>query len=186
MVFPESRVPNELWGEVLQNVDEYDKSTFKSFSLTCRAFCGISRPRLFSDIRFTPYAIGRTCPALLPSPSEVDRRIERLDFLCSGEIAPLVRSCHISAYEPPYGSNESSFSTDTPYILLDALFERLVRFTGLRRLSAFRIPFTQARVDILFRLPHLSYLDVNSCTVTPGGHIQPSAQASIIQKTCVT
>ncbi|KAJ7830391.1 hypothetical protein B0H13DRAFT_2433663 [Mycena leptocephala] len=36
---------------------------------------------------------------------------------------------------------------------------------------------SNARVDILFRLPHLSYLDVNSCTVTPGGHIQPSAQA---------
>ncbi|KAJ6479613.1 hypothetical protein C8R45DRAFT_933422 [Mycena sanguinolenta] len=94
MTLPQSRVPYELWGRILENVRNFwddDKPTIKNFSLTCRDFCGISRPRLFSKIRFTPYFTDSKGRALLPSPSEVERRIERLDFLSSPGVASLVR-----------------------------------------------------------------------------------------------
>ncbi|KAJ6479626.1 hypothetical protein C8R45DRAFT_1216185 [Mycena sanguinolenta] len=171
MTLPESQVPDELWEEVLENVCEYDRPTLESFSLTCRAFCGISRPRLFSKIYFTPYFTDQG-PVLLPSPTEVERRIERLDFLSSTGIAALVQQCHISPHTS-YGYREIwSFSTDAPYILLDALFERLPRFTGLQQLTLFRISLTHARVDILFRLPKLSKLHISWCSITPKDHVQ--------------
>ncbi|KAJ6479601.1 hypothetical protein C8R45DRAFT_1155614 [Mycena sanguinolenta] len=146
-----SRVPNELWCEVLESVGEYDRSTGESFSLTCRAFCGITRARLFSKIRFTPYFIDSKGRALLPSPSEVDRRIERLDFLSSPGVASFRK--------------DWTFSTDTPYVLLDALFKRLVLFTSLQGRDLSHIILTQARVNILFRLPHLSQLHVFRCAI---------------------
>jgi hypothetical protein len=67
-----------------------------------------------------------------------------------------------------------SSSTDTPYILLDALFQRLEHFTGLQRLHTFRIHFTQARVDILSHLPKLFELHLSGCAVAPGEHIETS------------
>ncbi|KAJ6479625.1 hypothetical protein C8R45DRAFT_1155666 [Mycena sanguinolenta] len=177
MELSESRLPNELWAEILKNVSDYHKSTAESFSLTCRVFCGVSRPRLFSRIDFTSYVIGKNGLPLLPSPSEIDRRIKRLDFVCSAEIAPLVRECHIQGQTLSSGWYTWSFSTGTPYILLDALFERLARFTGLQRLYASQISFTQARVDILFRLLHLSQVHVSGCTVTSGESIAPPPRA---------
>ncbi|KAJ6529629.1 hypothetical protein B0H19DRAFT_1082744 [Mycena capillaripes] len=171
------RVPNELWGEILGNVSEYDRPTFQNFSLTCRAFLPVSRPFLFSAIRLTPYRIGNDGDLLLPSPAEVDRRLKRLEFWFSSEIAPLVRSCLIYPLDSYMGRDVSkwSSSTDTPYILLDALFQRLERFTGLQRLHASRIDFTQARVDILSQLPKLFELHLSDCAVAPGEHIETSA-----------
>ncbi|KAJ7844029.1 hypothetical protein B0H13DRAFT_2364481 [Mycena leptocephala] len=163
MGFPE-RVPNELWGEILGNVRQYDRPTFQNFSLTCRAFLPVSRPFLFSALRLTPYRIGNDGDLLLPPPAEVDRRLKRLEFWCSSEIAPLVRSCTIYPLDSYTGRDVSkwSSSTDTPYILLDALFQRLEHFTGLQRLHTFGIHFTQARL-------HLS-----GCVVAPGEHIETS------------
>ncbi|KAJ7433089.1 hypothetical protein B0H11DRAFT_2259780 [Mycena galericulata] len=176
MTLPKYQVPNELWGEIFENVWDYDRLTLESFSLTCRAFCGISRPRLFSKIYFTPYFTDGKGHALLPSPTEVERRIERLDFLSSDGIAPLVQQCHISPHTSYNYRENWSFPTDAPYILLDALFERLPRFTGLQQLELFRITLSPARVDILFRLPQLSTLHVSSCTVAPKVHVELSPQ----------
>ncbi|KAF7360998.1 hypothetical protein MSAN_01130000 [Mycena sanguinolenta] len=176
MTLPEFRFPNEVWGEILENV--YNESTLKSFSLTCHAFCGISRPRLFSRITFTPYAIrdlNSTGPVLLPSPTEVDRRIDRLNFLCSTRIASLVRECRVSVHKLYTDVTDWSFSTDTPYILLNALFGRLFHFTGLRLLDTYNILLTQPRLNILCRLPHLSELRVSGGIVTPG---EPSGPPS--------
>ncbi|KAJ7806558.1 hypothetical protein B0H14DRAFT_3152889 [Mycena olivaceomarginata] len=175
MGFPD-RVPNELWGEILGNVNEYDRPTFQNFSLTCRAFLPVSRPFLFSTIRLTPYRIGNDGDLLLPPPAEVDRRLKRLEFWCSSEIAPLVRSCLIRPLDSYTGRDASkwSSSTDTPYILLDSLFRRLDHFTGLQRLHASGIHFTQARVDILSHLPRLFELHLSDCAVAPGEHIETS------------
>ncbi|KAJ7096095.1 hypothetical protein C8R44DRAFT_989397 [Mycena epipterygia] len=180
------RVPNELWLEMLKNVSEYDRSTVQNFSLTCRTFRGVSRPRLFADLRFTPYCLSDH-RVLLPSPTEVDRRLERLNFWCSAEIAPLVRYCDITARKSweHRNSSEWSFSTDSPYILLDALFERLLHFTGLQRLDASSVHFTQARVDTLCRLPILSELGVYWCTVAPGECIVPAPQALRVSDFCL-
>ncbi|KAJ6469265.1 hypothetical protein C8R45DRAFT_1105132 [Mycena sanguinolenta] len=49
-------------------------------------------------------------------------------------------------------------------------------FTGLKTLHTYRILFTQARVDILFRLPNLSKLYLLQCPVPPEEHVQLSPQ----------
>ncbi|KAJ6491031.1 hypothetical protein C8R45DRAFT_1138002 [Mycena sanguinolenta] len=168
MTLPENRVPSELLGEILKNVPEYDKSTLQSFSLTCRAFCGASRPRLFSRIEFTPYVLDEENIPLFPSLSEIARHIPRLDFLSSTEIAPLVRDFRmlVRLQQLSCGWNTSIYP-DNPYVLENALFERLVRFPGLQQFHATRIDFTPARLDILFRLPHLICLGVSDCAVMP-------------------
>ncbi|KAF8155016.1 hypothetical protein K438DRAFT_2026556 [Mycena galopus ATCC 62051] len=170
------RVPAEVWAEILGNVSEYDSPTFQNFSLTCRAFLPMSRPFLFSSIRFTPYRNGGKGSPLLPSPSEVDLRLERLDFLCSPEIAPVVRFCRISA-DPYRDSDKWSFFTDTPYILLDAVFQRLGNFTGLQKLHASKIHFTQVGLDNLCKLSNLFELDLFHCPAAPGARIEPSPRA---------
>ncbi|KAJ7362791.1 hypothetical protein DFH08DRAFT_799813 [Mycena albidolilacea] len=170
------RVPNEVWLEILENFHVYDKSTIQNFSLTCRTFRKISRPRIFSDLRFTPYCRGRGATLLLPSPAGVDRRLEPLDFVFSPDVAPLVRSCNIWAREPR-DLPEWTFSTDNPYFLLDALFNRLPRLAGLQRLHASHIHFTQARIDMLCSLPSLSEVHPAWCPVTPGEHIEPTSSA---------
>ncbi|KAJ7280375.1 hypothetical protein C8J57DRAFT_124808 [Mycena rebaudengoi] len=178
---PQDRIPNELWLEILKNIPKYGKSTgIDSFSLTCRNFRRVSRPFIFADLRFTVYRVGAHETLLLPSPSEVDRLLDRINFLSSTDIAPFVRFCDISArqsWRRDSLESEWSFSTDSPDILLDALFERLVCFTGLQRLDADHIRFTQARVDVLCRLPVLSKLYIYWWTVAPGETIVPSPQA---------
>ncbi|KAJ7701609.1 hypothetical protein B0H14DRAFT_3527604 [Mycena olivaceomarginata] len=171
MARPESHVPVELWAEILVNVSadsEYDKSTVKSFASTCRTFCDISRPRLCSSVQFHPYATDFSGAPLLPSPSNVDRLLQRLNFLCSAAIGPLVRYCSICVQLSYIHGDDWSFATDSPYVLLDALLERLVRFTHLQRLRASHVRFTQARVDILCRLQHIPELHIFRCTVVPG------------------
>ncbi|KAJ6491032.1 hypothetical protein C8R45DRAFT_1138013 [Mycena sanguinolenta] len=165
MTLAENRVPGELLGEILKHVSEDDKSTLQSFSLTCRAFCGASRTRLFSRIEFTSYVLDEENIPLLPSPSEIALRIARLDFLTSTEIAPLVRDFRLlmRLQQLSCGWNTWKYYPIYLYALENALFERLVRFPGLQQLHATRIHFTQARLDILFRLPHLLCLSVSDC-----------------------
>ncbi|KAJ7821692.1 hypothetical protein B0H14DRAFT_3146632 [Mycena olivaceomarginata] len=161
MRFPD-RVPNELWGEILGNVNEHDRPTFQNFSLTCRAFLPVSRPFLFSAICLTPYRIGNDGDLLLPPPRRGRPSLEAPSS--SGALLKL----------PRWDVSKWSSSTDTPDILLDSLFRRLDHFTGLQRLHASRIHFTQARVDILSHLPKLFELHLSNCAVAPGEHIETS------------
>ncbi|KAF8188469.1 hypothetical protein K438DRAFT_2019268 [Mycena galopus ATCC 62051] len=175
----QDRVPNELWLNTLKNLPPYPKSVISNFSLTCRNFLHLSRPQMFCELRFTPHSLDLKGALLPPSAADVDRRLERLDFFSSSEIAPFVRDCHISVWETYDKDNSSkqSLSTDTPYILLEALFQRLVYFTGLQRFEAHHIHFTQAGVNNLCGLPNLSQLHLSDCPVAPGEHIEPSPHA---------
>ncbi|KAJ7185810.1 hypothetical protein C8R46DRAFT_1343003 [Mycena filopes] len=146
---PEERVPNELWLEILKNLFESDRETLYNFSVVSHTFRS---------------------------------HLERLAFWTSPEVAPFVRYCDIWAHQERYKESkeqaEWSFPTDTPYILLDALFERLAQFTGLKQLHAHHIHFTQTRVDILCRLPIVPFeLGIYWCSVTPGERIDSSPRA---------
>jgi hypothetical protein len=66
--------------------------------LTCTKFKAISRPHLFNEFYFRPYKSGGTDGILLPPTTEVNRAMERLEFWCSDEIAPHVRSCVIAPW----------------------------------------------------------------------------------------
>ncbi|KAJ7934768.1 hypothetical protein B0H13DRAFT_2305220 [Mycena leptocephala] len=169
------RFPNELWLEVFSHLP---RDTLKAVSLAYRTFHRLSRPALFRDFKFHPYAVhidsGGALAGLPPS-ADVNRSLERLNFWCSDEIAPFVRICRIIPWYPFFSNSRLVFSTtDTPYTLLYALFERVPCFTGLKRLFAEHAHFTQTGVTNVCRLPTLSRLDLVLCSVAPGEHIDPS------------
>ncbi|KAJ7107728.1 hypothetical protein C8R44DRAFT_986882 [Mycena epipterygia] len=172
-----SQVPNELWLEVFHHLP---RDALKDVSLARRTFCCLSRPLLFTDFDFHPYAIAvNSARALcLPSAEEIERSLERLHFWCSTDIAPLVRSCRITPLVENRGPGWNVFPTDTPYILLAAFFERLPCFTRLQRLSARDVHFTQIGMANLYLLPALVHLDIISCKVTAGETIEPTSRAA--------
>ncbi|KAJ7719431.1 hypothetical protein DFH07DRAFT_314177 [Mycena maculata] len=144
-----SLVPNELWLEVFENLP---RDSLRQLSLTHTKFKGLSRTLLFAHLDFKPYAYTRE-GLMLPHQAGIDSRMQRLDFWASDEIAPLVRTCRLSpAYSAPMGSDYAV--AESPYVLLEALFERFARFTRLERFSAASI-----------RLTHMSV--VGLCRVSP-------------------
>ncbi|KAJ7614288.1 hypothetical protein DFH06DRAFT_134417 [Mycena polygramma] len=167
------RIPNELWLEIANNFWEYDRQTLLNFSLACRTFRGVSRPRVFAKFAFEVYRITTEGALLLPSPAEVDMRLERLDFWCSPEIAPLVRSCEIDESWSNRNSSDWTYNAVDPYVLLDAVFERLPHFMCLQQLTARHLHFTQNGINILSRLPPLTRLAVSLCRVALHEHIKP-------------
>ncbi|KAJ7505952.1 hypothetical protein B0H11DRAFT_1976796 [Mycena galericulata] len=138
-----SRLPNEM---LLKIVEHLPRDELQVLCLTSHTFKSFSRPHLFSDLVFHPYAIGGD-GLMLPSPAEVDAYLQRLNFWSSDEIAPFVRSCTI---QPWYG-RENCVPAEAPYILLAAFFEHLDRFGGLERLHAMEIDFTHAGLAALGR-----------------------------------
>ncbi|KAJ7804286.1 hypothetical protein B0H14DRAFT_3486416 [Mycena olivaceomarginata] len=161
------QVPEELWLEILAHLPW---ETLKYLSLTHRIFSRLSRHLIFADFHFYPYAIsGRT--VLLPPVMKIKRALERLDFWTSEDIAPLVRSCEIK----PCADSAPRRHTDTPYILLAPLFQRLERFTGLGRFYAHQVHFTALGFSNLCRLPALTHLHIDGCGVAPGEHIDLSS-----------
>ncbi|KAJ7618719.1 hypothetical protein FB45DRAFT_1033897 [Roridomyces roridus] len=112
---------------------------------------------------------------LLPPANDLARRLQRIEFWCSPDVASSVRSCTIYPSEGSWDRGLSQWAeSETPDILLDALLLRLDRFTGLRKLKVYDIQFTQARVDILHHLPNLHKLHISDCPVAPGQHIAVS------------
>ncbi|KAJ6546755.1 hypothetical protein DFH09DRAFT_1506527 [Mycena vulgaris] len=155
----QAQVPDELWVEVFKYLP---KTCLRDVSSTYRTFSRISRPLVFSDFDFHPYAVGAGDRRLLPSATEVKRSFERLNFWCSPEIAPLVRSCKITAW---VWYPRTFSDTETPYILLAAFFDRLSCFARLQTLYALCIDFTQIGVVGLCRLPVLTRLHIVNCIV---------------------
>ncbi|KAJ6506020.1 hypothetical protein DFH09DRAFT_1289166 [Mycena vulgaris] len=165
----QTQVPDELWVEVLKYLP---KTSLRDVSSTHRTFSRISRPLVFSNFDFHPYAVGFGGSRLLPSAAEVERSFERLNFWCSPEIAPLVRSCKIT----PWVRYPRTFSdTETPYILLAAFFDRLLCFARLQTLYALRVDFTQIGVVGLCRLPALTRLHIDECIVAARERVDTTA-----------
>ncbi|KAJ6546738.1 hypothetical protein DFH09DRAFT_1506489 [Mycena vulgaris] len=164
----QAQVPDELWVEVFKYLP---KTSLRDVSSTHRTFSRISRPLVFSDFDFHPFA-GGAGGTVHPSAAEVKRSFERLNFWCSPEIAPLVRSCKITPW-PRYPRNFSD--TETPYILPAAFFDRLSCFTRLQTLYAMHVEFTQIGVVGLCRLPVLKRLHIGDCIVAAREHADTTA-----------
>ncbi|KAJ7303066.1 hypothetical protein DFH08DRAFT_57004 [Mycena albidolilacea] len=174
---PREQVPYELWLEIFRSLPPV---ALKHLSLTCTEFKAISRPHLFNEFYFRLY---KSCGAdgilLLPTTTEVNRAMERLEFWCSDEIAPHVRSCVIAPWHKsgPVGPRWDFAATSTPYVLLVAFFERLGAFTGLQNFSATDIHFTQSGVASLCRAPALASVRLEDCSIAPGEHIDISSRS---------
>ncbi|KAJ7149259.1 hypothetical protein C8R43DRAFT_1193010 [Mycena crocata] len=171
-----NRVPNELWLETFQYLP---KDILKHVSMTSRTFYRISRHLLFDKFLFHPYTVDISGAVLLPEAQKLEHSLDRLNFWCSEDVAPLVRSCIINPWR--HGDSGTGYATwkfsetDSPYILLARFFELLPRFTGMQRLHAFRVHFTQSGVANVCCLPSLDCLRINMCEVAPGQCIDPSS-----------
>ncbi|KAJ7659051.1 hypothetical protein DFH06DRAFT_1194950 [Mycena polygramma] len=149
-----SPVPDELWLEVFSNLP---RGVLKDVSLTYPTFRRLTRTLLFSHFDFHPYALGADSALLLPPEPELAILMERLNFWCSDEIAPLVRACDITPMRPTritFVFNKSP----NPYVLLDIFFARMAHFTSLRRLVMRYIDYTPLAMANLCRIPSLSSL----------------------------
>ncbi|KAJ7840149.1 hypothetical protein B0H13DRAFT_2101217 [Mycena leptocephala] len=148
-----SEVANELWLEIFNYLP---RDTLKDISLAHHNFCRITRPLLFAHFDFHPFALGPNGTLFLPSAAEVAISLERLEFWSSDEIAPLVRSCDLTpCHQIPL------FDAATPYVLFNTFFERITRFTGLRRLRSRNIHFTSTAVANLCLMSSLAILHVD-------------------------
>ncbi|KAK7042755.1 L-aminoadipate-semialdehyde dehydrogenase [Favolaschia claudopus] len=170
------QVPDELWLQILQDLP---KTALRNVSGTNRTLSRISRPLLFAEFTFCPYAVTRLpkndqtvrAPDVInPIPlNEIEREAEldRLNFWSSPEIAPWVRSCTVRPLRSALEADkvEESGGNGSALALLDIFFRRLPRFTGLCHLHAFIVHFTPLGLANLRQLPSLSSLDVIVCTL---------------------
>ncbi|KAJ7200813.1 hypothetical protein GGX14DRAFT_466169, partial [Mycena pura] len=175
----ENSVPPEIWLEVFKHAPN---KALLSLSLTSQSFRHLSRPLLFSHFHFHPYAIGPGDGILLPSSLKVENAKERLDFWCSEQIAPLVRSCNISPWTRSLHSKQTFSGTETPHILLARFFDHLQCFTGLQQLSAYQIHFTGSAIAKLSTMARdsLRHLRVQLCEVDDGEGLQSATSASAL------
>ncbi|KAJ7648456.1 hypothetical protein B0H17DRAFT_1215640 [Mycena rosella] len=164
------RVPVETWTQIFE---ELPRDSLSQARLVDALFQRITRPLLFREFNFHPYARRRveryalpTWDLCLPQPAHVELLLQRLQFWLSDEIAPFVRICSITPCDSTHWQNLRSdweFSRkDDPYILLATLFDSLPRFTNVRRLVATLVPFTDIAVQNLGLLPNLTHLEVDT------------------------
>ncbi|KAF8182746.1 hypothetical protein K438DRAFT_1839704 [Mycena galopus ATCC 62051] len=92
-------------------------------------------------------------------------------FWASPNIAPHVRRCTVSCDLHQWQGAERAYDEDRPHILMIAFFECLPHFTGLQRLDAIRIQFTQAGIVNLCGLRALTQVKLLRTTVAIGEHI---------------
>ncbi|KAF8214356.1 hypothetical protein K438DRAFT_1563969, partial [Mycena galopus ATCC 62051] len=83
-------VPDDVWLEIFHRLP---RETLKNLSLTYPTFRRLSRPILFANFHFHPYALG--VYYRLPPAGKFEECLACLNFWSSDQIAPLVRSCNI-------------------------------------------------------------------------------------------
>ncbi|KAJ7920161.1 hypothetical protein B0H13DRAFT_2656488 [Mycena leptocephala] len=167
-----NRLPNELWLEIFSHLPRHSlKQCLAQISLTCRALRFVTRPLRFADFDWHPLLAHPTLYLMYLAPTPiVERALKRLKFWSSAEISSFVRTCHITPGTGDPGHMSHQYSRR----LLDAIFERLPRFSGLRRIHAFRVEFSQKCVESLCSLPLLTHLDIDHCSVSSDARIDPS------------
>ncbi|KAJ7448614.1 hypothetical protein B0H11DRAFT_2080039 [Mycena galericulata] len=156
------QIPEELWLDIFHRLP---LKTLKDVSVTEHAFRRICLPLLFADFRFYPYTIDYD-GSIVPPTTEIQLYLEH-------EIAPLVRSCHLTAHQSWRG--DDTLTDTSPYILLASFFVSLPSFIGLRRLDARGIHFTQTGLTNLCRLPILSDLRIDHCDLAAGESIDAAS-----------
>ncbi|KAJ7124012.1 hypothetical protein C8R43DRAFT_40226 [Mycena crocata] len=169
------RVPDELLLEVFSRLPP---NTLKEVALASRTFNRVSFPFRFRNFAFQPHALNPTGSLLLPpSPTAVIKAFSRLEFWSSDGVAPLVRSCQITAWGAALGPVQLSFSTThSPYVLRDAVFECLPKFRGLKRIRFDSVHFTLEGINSLCEMPALTHLNIEWCQFVAGERLSSASQ----------
>ncbi|KAJ7479339.1 hypothetical protein B0H11DRAFT_2423482 [Mycena galericulata] len=166
-------LPPELW---LYIFEESSLDHLPQIQSVCRLFRNVSRPLLFSEVKFI---IGERDEAdteslgssnlddldseILHPQQDFRREFEKLEFWTSETISPHVRSCDIRVlYSVP-------IEWDSPLSILSACFKAISQFTNLRILlwDAESIQISSLRADAL---PSLKRIDITS-----PGFVRPSS-----------
>lgn len=136
----------------------------RNLSSTDRALYDVARSLGFTQFKLYPYPYD-----FQPQKAQLDNALQRLDFW-SPNIAPHVRSCTARS-NPQRWQRSAQLDDRGPHMLMNAFFERLPRFTGLRRFYAYVIQFTQMGLANLCGLPALADVELFFCAVAAGEHI---------------
>ncbi|KAJ7061643.1 hypothetical protein C8F01DRAFT_1369148 [Mycena amicta] len=146
-----SSTPPELWLEIFKNLP---KASLSSAYKTSRTFSRLARPLLFAAVIFPVYGFDawQSEELFLPARKELQNFLDRLQFLTSDEIAPLVRSCRIQTWRAVDKPN-SRYAEEDALILLDAVLDRIGRFTKLRNLSIRGVNLHPASLSKIFHGP---------------------------------
>jgi hypothetical protein len=161
------RFPNELWLEVIAQLPP---DAVRNLSSTHRALYDIARSFGFTEFKLYPYPYN-----LQPPKAQIDDALQRLSFWSSPKIAPHVRSCTARLNFQRWRGSTQADDTGSTHILMNAFFERLPKFTGLQRLYADRIQFTQSGLANLCKLPTLARMELTGCTLAAGEYINPGS-----------
>ncbi|KAF7329643.1 hypothetical protein MKEN_00227300 [Mycena kentingensis (nom. inval.)] len=177
-MFDASILAPELWLSILQQLPTTE---LVSFAATNRHFALLGRPLLFRHFEFAPYGLDLASELeeqlYQVSEEAFPAELERTRFWCSEEIAPLVRTCSIRAWDPAERPRSRKCAGD-PFALLDIFFELIARFAGLRRLVLDRIDLSaEQRVSAIAKgLLLLEDLEVRIPRDVPGIPALPDLQ----------
>ncbi|KAJ7922511.1 hypothetical protein B0H13DRAFT_2317342 [Mycena leptocephala] len=161
------RFPNELWLEVTAQLPS---DAIRNLSSADRALYDIARSLGFTEFKLYPYPYD-----FQPQKAQLDDALQRLDFWSSPNIAPHVRSCTARSNAHRWQGSAQLHDGGSPHILMNTFFELLPRFTGLQRLYADWIQFTQMGLASLCGLPTLTHVELSGCTVAAGEYINPDS-----------
>ncbi|KAJ7474374.1 hypothetical protein B0H11DRAFT_2282232 [Mycena galericulata] len=163
------QIPEELWLDIFLHLP---RKTLINVSVTEHVFRRLCLPLLFTDFRFYPYTSDSRDGSIVPPTTEIQVHLDRLNFWSSEEIAPLVRSCHVTGDETWWDDGATAATATSVYA---SFFDSLPSFTGIRRLDAHGIHFTQTGLANVCRLPVLSDLRINQCDLAAGESIETAS-----------
>lgn len=160
-------VPPEVWIAVFEDGD-LELTDILNVRLTCNSFAVLARSQAFSIFNFVPFVLTKSSFHYREPFTEdiIARRIERLRFWTSNDVAPVVREC--SAYPVYYRvdlKSQVDFYGDIN-TLIDAFFDALPKFRNLSRLDCRHMPFSDATLRMLGQMENLSTLQVEDCNIT--------------------
>ncbi|KAJ7453042.1 hypothetical protein B0H11DRAFT_2201142 [Mycena galericulata] len=162
-----SRFPNELWLEICTYLP---LEALRNLSSTHRALYALARVLGFTEFKLYPYPYYYKPPQAL-----LEAALERLEFWFSPKVAPHVRSC-TARYNMSRWQGSLLMSHDrVPHVLMNSFFERLPKFTGLKRLNTDQIQWTQLGIVNLCALSALTHLELSRSQMAFGERIDPSS-----------
>ncbi|KAJ6574550.1 hypothetical protein B0H19DRAFT_1124774 [Mycena capillaripes] len=156
---PKHTFPNELWLELFTHSSP---EALRNVSSTNHALYDIARPLGFTEFKLYPYPY-----EYQPPQAQLDNALERLQFWSSPKVAPHVRLC-TARYNLSRWQGSTQADGGTPHVLVNAFFECLPKFTGLKRLYTDRIQITQLGLTKLCTLPALTYVDLSGSKLAAG------------------
>ena len=174
-------LPPEVWLAVFE-VGDLGVDDMSNVRLTCSSFAALGKIQAFSSFKISPFLL--TAHSINYRASfDIDhtvRRLKRLEFWTSDDIAPLVRHCRI---EPQTYTHELESIIDTrkdAKALIDTVFQALPRFLNMNRLECRHCAISDQVLSQLCQLKKLRTLEVRDCTVTAKAAPQPRLEITNI------